>query len=460
MCGAFAVPVHDGGMSGPSIDVFTWRSTVREQVVLRPGCQQLPLAETAGRVLARPVTSPEDIPAVPLSAMDGFAVRRADLHAPGATRLPVVADIPARPGTTPELPDGVAMRIMTGAPVPGGADAVVEVEATDADPFGAVPAEVTITLDALPPKNRHIRGRGEESAHGDLLAMTGDRVGAGLIGVARALGIASLPVLARPRVGVVVTGDELATGGHGTIGSHLPGGPVAPDNALPPTSDPAPGMVRESNGLMLTSALEADGAAARAWHTGDDPATLRALLTEIETECDLVLTTGGIGQGAFDVVRAALGDGGAGTSQLVHLALRPGGPQGMGRLPGGTPVIHLPGTPVGALVGYYLFVRQLLPACPGEPRRVLLGEDPGPFTSHRHRRAVLAQPGRLRTTADGAEVVDVLPGRRLTPYARADVLVLREPGAQHGPSAQHGPGADGVPGTDADARGTVRVLPL
>ncbi|MBM7499675.1 molybdopterin molybdotransferase [Brachybacterium muris] len=429
-------------MSGSSIDVFTWRATVREQVVLDPGCLDLPLGEALGRVLARPVTSPEDIPAVPLSAMDGFAVRRSDLTAPGATRLPVVADIPARPGTSPELPLGVAMRIMTGAPAPGGADAVVEVEATDADPFGAVPAEVTITLDALPPENRHIRGRGEEATRDDLLAEAGDQVGAGLIGVARALGITSLPVLARPRVGVVVTGDELATSGQGA------------DDARTAAADPAPGMVRESNGLMLTSALEADGAAARAWHTGDDPATLCSLLTEIESECDLVLTTGGIGQGAFDVVRAALGDGGTGTSQLVHLALRPGGPQGMGRLPGGTPVIHLPGTPVGALVGYYLFVRQLLPAGHAEPRRVLLGEDPGPFSSHRHRRAVLAQPGRLRTTSDGTEVVDVLPGRRLTPYARADALVLREPGVKDQADA------GGAPCADAAAVGTVLVLPL
>lgn len=439
MRGVAVAPGHDGVMSGPSIDVFTWRATVREQVVLAPGCEDLPLEEAAGRVLARAVASPEDIPAVPLSAMDGFAVRRADLSAPGDTRLPVAADIPARPGTTPALPAGTAMRIMTGAPVPEGADAVVEVEATDADPFAAAPATVSITLDALPVANRHIRGRGEEVSRGDLVAEAGDRVGAGLIGVARALGITSLPVRTRPRVGVVVTGDELATTDQQTDGA----GPSAD-----PTSSavPAAGMVRESNGLMLTTALEADGAAARAWHTGDDPTALRALLAEIEADCDLVLTTGGIGQGAFDVVRAALGEAGTGTSQLVHLALRPGGPQGRGRLPGGTPVIHLPGTPVGALVGYHLFVRLLLPGAATDPRRVLLGEDPGPFTSHRHRNAVLVQPGRLRTRADGTEVVDVLPGRRLTPYSRADALVLREPGSA----------AAGEP----SAGGGVLVLPL
>lgn len=407
-------------MSGHSIDVWTWRATLRAQVLLAPGVQDVPLTEARGRVLAGPVTSPEDVPTVPLSAMDGFAVRRADLDAPGSTRLPVAADLPARPGATPELPAGVAMRIMTGAPVPAGADAVVEVEATDADPFGAAPGSVTITLEQLPPAQRHIRARGEEAVRGDLLAGAGRPVGAGLIGVARSLGLATLPVLAPVRVGVVVTGDELsATGG------------------------PAPGMVRESNGLMLVSALEADGARARAWHTGDDPASLRELLREIEPDCDLVITTGGIGQGAFDVVRAALGEQGAGTSELVHLALRPGGPQGRGRLPGGTPVIHLPGTPVGALVGYHLFVRQLLPGVDAEPIRVELGEDPGMFRGRRGRRALLVQPGTWRRAEDGRLLVDVLPGRRLTPYARAEALVLREPVGDAAGAAGNAGGAAG-----------------
>ncbi|WP_228019077.1 hypothetical protein [Brachybacterium epidermidis] len=166
-------------MSGHSIDVWTWRATLRAQVLLAPGVQDVPLTEARGRVLAGPVTSPEDVPTVPLSAMDGFAVRRADLDAPGSTRLPVAADLPARPGATPELPAGVAMRIMTGAPVPAGADAVVEVEATDADPFGAAPGSVTITLEQLPPPQRHIRARGEEAVRGDLLAGADARWGRG-----------------------------------------------------------------------------------------------------------------------------------------------------------------------------------------------------------------------------------------------------------------------------------------
>lgn len=429
-------------MSGHSIDVWTWRAALRAQVSLAPGVQDVPLTEARGRVLAGPVTSPEDVPTVPLSAMDGFAVRRADLDAPGSTRLPVVADLPARPGATLELPAGVAMRIMTGAPVPAGADAVVEVEATDADPFGAVPGSVTITLEQLPPQQRHIRARGEEAVRGDLLAGAGHPVGAGLIGVARSLGIATLPVLAPVRVGVVVTGDELAA----TAGL-----------------TPAPGMVRESNGLMLVSALEADGARARAWHTGDDPASLRELLREIEPDCDLVITTGGIGQGAFDVVRAALGQQGAGSSELVHLALRPGGPQGRGLLPGGTPVIHLPGTPVGALVGYHLFVRQLLPGVDAEPIRVELGEDPGTFRGRRGRRALLAQPGTWRRAEEGRLLVDVLPGRRLTPYARAEALVLREPvgdaagaaGDADGTAGNAGGAAGDAAGAAGDAAGAV-----
>lgn len=408
--------VHHGGMSGPSIDVRTWRALVRERVVLHPRVELVPLEEARGRVLAEPVTSPEDVPAVPTSAMDGFAVRREDLRAPGTSTLPVVADLPARPGATPSLPAGAAMRIMTGAPVPDGADAVVEVEATDADPFAAAPRTVAIALEELPVPQRHIRARGEELAVGDHLAGPGDRVGPGLLGVARSLGIEALPVQAPVRVGVVVTGDELD---RGTTGS-------------PARTAPPPGTVRESNGLMLASALRADGALPRTAHCGDDPQALRDLLESLEADCDLVVTTGGIGQGAFDVVRAALGPQGTGSSELAHLALRPGGPQGLGRLPAGTPVLHLPGTPVGALVGYHLFVRAVLPGVDSSSQRMPLGEDPGEFRGRRGRHAVLAQPGRRRFGKDGRPVVDVLPGRRLTPYSRADCLVLREPDAPTG----------------------------
>lgn len=390
-------------MTATRVDPWQWRDLLQREIVLPREVLDAPVHEAVGAELGADVHSPEDLPALPMAAMDGFAVRREDLQGEGLSRgaitLPVSTEIPARPGVVGALGPGTAARIMTGAPVPPGADAVVEVEATDADPFGPVPAAVTLRLQEMPAAGRHILAVGEEVARGAVLARTGDRVGGGLIGLVRSLGLPTLPVLRAPRVAVVVTGDELAG------------------------EDAAPGAVRESNGTMLGAALTADGAEARALHSGDDHAQLRSTLKVAAEWSDLVLTTGGIGHGAFDVVKTLLGERGDDTSRFEHLALRPGGPQGVGRLPDGTPVIHLPGTPVGALVGYHLFVRPLLAGIEAAPRRVRIGDD-GPGAEQTRRGGLHALPGRLRRAEDGSEAVDLLPGRRLAPYGRADAIVL------------------------------------
>lgn len=388
-------------MSPSRPDPQQWRRWLLAEISLPAATEQLPLAQAVGRRLAAAVAGPEAMPALAIAAMDGFAVRRADLTAGGPTTLPVSDELPARPGAVPALAPGTAARIMTGAAVPRGADAVIEVEATDADPFGPVPRTVTLTLEQLPADGRHIRAPGEEVAAGEELAGVGDRVGAGLVGLARALGITTLPVRRRPRVAVVVTGDELSAEAE------------------------VPGSVRESNGTMLAAALRADGAEALPPRLcGDDHDRLRTVLARAAAEADLVLTTGGIGHGAFDVVKTLLGEHGSGTSRFAHLALRPGGPQGWGRLDGGVPVVHLPGTPVGALVGYHLFVRPLLGAESASAGTVLLGETAADTAGPRPG-VVHAMPGLLRTGQDGRERVDLLPGRRLTPYGRADAIVLR-----------------------------------
>jgi molybdopterin molybdotransferase len=431
---------------------WQWREELLAAIPLSRTARSLPLEQARGRVLAAEVRSPEQVPALPIAAMDGFAVRRADLTAPGATTLPVAAELPARPGEVPPLPPLSVARIMTGAPVPQGADAVVEVEATDSDPFGPAPTAVTLTLEALPAPGRHVRGPGEEIALDEVLARAGDRVGAGLIGLARTLGLTALEVLRPVRVAVVVTGDELTAGsdarrggsGARDEGSDARGsGSGVPDteSGVPGGGTAAPpGAVRESNGAMLGAALAADGAEVLPpRRCGDRHEDLRAALEQAAQDADLVLTTGGIGHGAFDVVKTLLGPRGAGTSRFAHLALRPGGPQGHGTLPGGIPVVHLPGTPVGALVGYHLFVRPLLLGPEAAPRRVRLGERAAAGGSRRPG-TVHALAGRLGRGADGTEVVDLLPGRRLAPYGRADAIVLRGP--------------------DDGADGTVLVLPL
>lgn len=399
-------------MTAAHLDPLLWRARLRREIVLRPGPKQAPLAEARGAILAEAVHSPEDVPAQPIAAMDGFAVRRVDL-VDGSTLLPVVADLPARPGEVAGHRPGTAARIMTGAPMPRGADVVIEVESTDADPFGEVPAAVTLHTPQLPAAGRHVRGAGEEIARGALLAEAGDRVGAGLIGLAATLGLRLLPVQRALQVTVVVTGDELV---RAEPGQERPG------------EGPSAGAVRESNGTMLAAALRADGAEARVLRCGDDPAELWSVLEDASTGADLVLTTGGIGRGAYDVVKLLLGERGTGTSEFVHLALRPGGPQGAGVLPDGTPVIHLPGTPVGALVGHHLFVRPLLPGAGEGMRRVLWretddGRGPGggrgaaPGTVH-------ALAARLHLAADGREFAAPVPGRRLAPYGRADAIAL------------------------------------
>ncbi|MEO2097936.1 MAG: molybdopterin-binding protein, partial [Brachybacterium sp.] len=161
---------------------------------------------------------------------------------------------------------------------------------------------------------------------------------------------------------------------------------------------------------------------------------------------------GGIGHGAYDVVKLLLGERGAGTSRFAHLALRPGGPQGHGTLPGGVPVVHLPGTPVGALVGYHLFVRPLLDRDGATPRRMLLGgEGDGPRRGPAG--TVHAMPGRREVVADGREVVRLVPGRRLAPYGRADAMVLLESAGPVGGADDGGAGPVGgaAPGSGESA---------
>lgn len=408
-------------MSNERPSPWQWRDELRTAIPLPRTTERVPLENALGRVLAAELLSPEQVPAMPIAAMDGFAVRRADLTVPGTTTLPVAAELPARPGEVPPLPVGTAARIMTGAPVPSGADAVIEVEATDSDPFGPSPAAVTVSLQSLPVEGRHVRGAGEEIEAGDVLAGAHDRVGPGLLGLARTLGLRSLEVLRPPRVAVVVTGDELT--GHGE-GDDESADRCAHGDDGDDGDDVLPGAVRESNGMMLAAALAADGAQALPpLRCGDDHARLRVALDRAARDADLVLTTGGIGHGAFDVVKTLLGERGSGTSRFAHLPLRPGGPQGHGTLPDGTPVVHLPGTPVGALVGYHLFVRPLLAAAGSAPRRVLLSEGAEPGR-RRDPEVLHVLAGRLRRDEDGRERVDVLPGRRLAPYGRADALVL------------------------------------
>ena len=295
---------------------------------------EVPLQQALGRVLAHDVTSPIDLPPFDNSAMDGYAVRRADI-AVIPTTLPVTRDIPAGAADVGPLAPGTADRIMTGAPLPAGADIVVPVEFTD----GGV-ERVTITED--PGGRPHIRPAGDDVRSGSTVLRAGTCVGAAHIGVAAATGHATLPVFRALTVLVLSTGSELA----------------APGNTL------QPGQIYESNGQMLAAAVTQAGALARMAHfVADDVDAFHRTLRESAAGVDLILTSGGVSAGAYEVVKDALAGAGV---EFAKIAMQPGMPQGAG-LVDDIPTITLPGNPVSSFISFEVFVRPALRAAMGYP---------------------------------------------------------------------------------------------
>ncbi|ASO22877.1 molybdopterin molybdotransferase [Actinoalloteichus hoggarensis] len=294
------------------------------------------LEDCLGLALAEDLTAPVPLPPFDNSAMDGYAVHAADVASATAespVTLPVAEDVPAGRGDAPALRRGQAHRIMTGAPLSPGADAVIPVESTD----GGV-AEVAVFSTTEP--GRHLRRAGEDVGVGDTVARAGDRLSPARLGVAAALGLAELPVHRRPRVLVLSTGSEL----------------TEPGDAL------EPGRIYESNGVMLAAAvLEAGGEPTRLRVVPDDVGEFRAAVEPRLGEVDLLLTSGGVSAGAYEVVKDALTDQGV---RFHKIAMQPGMPQGAGRYRG-VPVVTLPGNPVSALVSFEVFVRPALLAAAG-----------------------------------------------------------------------------------------------
>lgn len=313
------------------------RAVVGALITPRPP-QTVALAAAEALALAADVVAPLSLPVFDNSAMDGYAVRAEDVATAAVhpVRLPVTADIPAGRTDVPTLAPGTAHRIMTGAPLPAGATAVVPVEATD-----AATDVVEIRLAAEP--GRHIRRAGEDVTAGTVVLRAGQVVTPAALGLAAALGIGELTVAPRLRVLVMSTGTEL----------------VAPGTAL------QPGQIYESNAVMLAAAVRDAGAEVVATPmAGDDVAQFTAVLDRHAGEADLIVTTGGVSAGAYEVVKDALTGGGV---EFVKVAMQPGMPQGAGRV-GGVPIVTLPGNPVSALVSFEVFVRPALRAAMGLPR--------------------------------------------------------------------------------------------
>ena len=312
------------------------------------------LTQAQGLVLADDVVATLALPVFDNSAMDGYAVRAEDTEGATPERpvvLPVAEDIPAGRTDQLTLRPKTAHRIMTGAPVPAGATTIVPVEDTD----GGVD---TVAILAPREPGKHIRRAGEDVAPGTTVLRGGQVVTPAVLGLAAALGMAELTVIPRQRVLVISTGSEL----------------------VPPGTPLEPGQIYESNSIMLAGAVREAGADVVAVATAeDDVAQFSSILDRHAADSDLIITSGGVSAGAYEVVKDAFGREGDQGVEFVKVAMQPGMPQGIGRVAGAT-IVTLPGNPVSSLVSFEVFIRPPLRGAMGLP-------DP----ERPHREAVLAE---------------------------------------------------------------------
>ncbi len=300
------------------------------------------LLDAQGCVLAQDVTSEVALPGFRNSAMDGYAVHASDLEGAGEqspVRLPVACDIAAGNTQALNLAPGQSMRIMTGAPMPDGADAVVPVERTD----GGL---ALVVVSAAVSVGQHVRQAGEDVAVGDLVMRDGTRLEPRQIALLSAVGTGRVMVTPKPRVVVISTGDEL----------------------IEPGTRPGFGQVVDSNSPMLTAAVRAlDAIPSRVGCVRDDARTFLSTIESQLVHADVVITTGGVSMGAYDTVKEVLSR--VGTMRFDKVAMQPGMPQGFGVLgEDEVPVFTLPGNPVSAMVSFEVFVAPALRLMAGRPQ--------------------------------------------------------------------------------------------
>ncbi|MDX2824714.1 molybdopterin molybdotransferase MoeA [Streptomyces ipomoeae] len=386
---------------------------------------ELQLLDAQGCVLVEDVTVPVSLPPFDNSSMDGYAVRVADVA--GASEefpavLTVVGDVAAGQSEQPHVGPGEAARIMTGAPLPPGAETVVPVEWTDGGlgegPVSAMRARSASPEDATgqvavhraAEARAHVRAMGSDVKAGDRALAAGTILGPPQIALLAAIGRASVRVRPRPRVVVLSTGSEL----------------------IPPGEPLGAGQIYDSNSFALTAAARDAGAIAyRVGAVADDAETLRSTIEDQLVRADLMVTTGGVSVGAYDVVKEALesvGDEdeeGAGI-EFRKLAMQPGKPQGFGTIgPDHTPLLALPGNPVSSYVSFELFVRPAI--------RTLMGLDdihrPTTRATLKTTKALTSPPSRrqfLRGAYADGEVTPVggAGSHLVAALAQADALIV------------------------------------
>lgn len=318
------------------------RAAILAALPARPPVR-LPLEEAVGLVLADDVVSEVALPRFDNSAMDGYTGRAQDLAGidPEHPRsLRVTGDVAAGDTEHRTVEPGELWRIMTGAPMPEGADTVVPVEDTDGRP-----REVLVR--SVPDAGAHVRRAGEDVSVGDVLVPAGVRIGPPQVAALGSANVATVSVVPPVRVAVLSTGDELVP-----VGAHV-----------------GPGQIVDSNTPMLVAAVRAAGhEVAVAQHLPDDEKATRRAFTEHLSAADAIVTTGGVSMGAFDVVKAVLGEDD--DMWFGPVAMQPGKPQGFGVLGDRrVPVFTLPGNPVSTLVSFEVFVRPALAVLAGRPGR-------------------------------------------------------------------------------------------
>jgi molybdopterin molybdotransferase len=371
---------------------------------LPPFGQQI--LDSVGLSLCEDVVAGLSMPRFDNSAMDGYAVRASDIQQADTDKpvsLPVVGEVQAGAPAPHKLSPGTAMKIMTGAALPEGADTVVPYEATDRGSQDVQIGEAGLI-------GANVRRVGEDVNEGDTVLRVGDRLTARSVGLLAAIGVDQVMVRPRPRVVVISTGSEL----------------VEPGLALQNEQ-----QIYDSNSYMLAAAARAAGAQVfRVGRVVDDAEQLKQVISDQLVRADLILTTGGVSQGDYDIVKQVLPD--LGPCDFTTVAMQPGKPQGFGLIgEDKTPTIMMPGNPVSAFVSFEAFVRPVL--------RKLAGVEPfiRPTTPLTAERAITSMTGKLQFARGAVQVDD--QGRRtvdltgghgshlLGGLAAADALLLIDP---------------------------------
>ena len=351
---------------------------------------ELPLADALGRVTAAEVVSPIDLPPFRNSQMDGFAVRAADV-ASAPVSLPIAGEVAAAPGAPAALRPGTAVRIMTGATVPDGADAIIPVEDT-------LSANDYVSISRGRAVGEYVREPGSDLLAGQVIVPADTVLASRHLAALAAAGITAVEVLERVKVAIISSGSELVAPG-GTLGA---------------------GQIFDSNGVALAAAVRAVGAdVVLEGRVRDDVEELGALFdAALQVNAALILTSGGVSMGDHEVVRDLLEPLGA---VIDVIAMQPGGPQALGEW-NGVPVVGFPGNPVSSQLSFEIFVAPALRELAGLPARIV---ETRVLDS-----AVRSIPGRRqflrgrRTTDDGVTTVGGPSSHLVAALAASDVLIV------------------------------------